>query len=188
MIWLPMLPVWFIFNLSAYLFAPILPLFSTLREGPCDNANRVAVEPRLPTWLAWYDTPDNSLYGDYAWRNEHCQDGWETYWGAVKWLWRNPACGFEQHGPLAASIAPTDVPKAYGNINVQDKPVGCAGVCFTRVGIYWHLCTVIKTLPGYCLYWNFGWRLKTYAENPERVKTEPTARYIFSPRFNKFNS
>jgi hypothetical protein len=56
----------------------------------------------LPKWLAWFQTPDNSL--DAGWR---VQGNFGTYlidgavptgvmlwWYRVLWLWRNPAYGF----------------------------------------------------------------------------------------------
>lgn len=37
-------------------------------------------------------TPDNSLWGDDGWKNIHCPK-YKSYWGMVKWLYRNPAYG-----------------------------------------------------------------------------------------------
>ncbi len=90
-----LLIVYIPFFIFAMLSAPILPLFAEMRNGPADNNHTQAVEPRLPNWLFWFDTStDNSLWGDYGWRTIHCPKYWNTYWGMVLWLWRNPACGF----------------------------------------------------------------------------------------------
>lgn len=89
MIWFAMLPLEIAFTLLALLLAPVLPLFARDEYGFCDNANAMRTEPRLPSWLSWFMTPDNSLYGDAGWRTEHCPDHWHDYWGMVQWLWRN---------------------------------------------------------------------------------------------------
>lgn len=81
------------FGLLNLIVAPILPAFREMREGLVDNANGVRVEPRLPTWLSWFDTSDNSIYGDGGWRTEHCPY-YATYFGMVRWLWRNGGHNF----------------------------------------------------------------------------------------------
>lgn len=100
--------VYILFFILAMALAPVLPMFAVMRYGPADNAHRYAIEPRLPAWLFWFDTStDNSLWGDNGWRTLHCQKRWNTYWGMVLWLWRNPACGFAW-SVLARSITPDD--------------------------------------------------------------------------------
>ena len=71
--YLILLLAYLVFFIVAMLVAPLLPLFATMRDGPADNANKRAVEPRLPRWLFWFDTStDNSLWGDHGWRTKHC--------------------------------------------------------------------------------------------------------------------
>lgn len=90
-----LLLVYIPFFLFSMLAAPLLPLFAEMRDGPADNNHGRALEPRLPNWLFWFDTStDNSLWGDFGWRTKHCPKYWNTYWGMVCWLWRNPASGF----------------------------------------------------------------------------------------------
>lgn len=84
------------FFVLALLAAPFLPLFARPHPGSIDNNNGHAIEPRLPRWLAWFQTPDNSLLGDSNWKATH--DG--SYLAQVQWLWRNPAYGFAW-SPLA---------------------------------------------------------------------------------------
>lgn len=189
--WLMMVPVSVGFTLLAWLVAPILPLFARSEYGFCDNANRMAVEPRLPGWLSWFMTPDNSLWGDAGWRTEHCPNHWDSYLGMVLWLWRNPAYGFEWSGPLCAHIMPDAMVKYSGDPGVQNRPRGKAGYCFTRIfnpdgTAYWHLYLVAPVGGGYCLNINLGWKLKTYAEDPTRTQTGPRALYCFSPRVTAF--
>lgn len=185
MTWLILLPLWAAFNLLAYLLAPVLPRFAFNRLGLCDNGNAIRVEPRLPDWLGWLQTDDNSLYGDYGWRTEHCPD-WYTDWGMTKWLWRNPAVGFER-SVLAAQIKPSMRLRKLGNPEIQDAPHGKGGVCFVMLGWYWNLVVVIP-LGSRCFKLDIGWQLKTYAEQPHRIATQPTARYAMSVRLPTFKT
>lgn len=180
-----LLPLWLVFNLLAYLIAPVLPLFAENRIGLCDNGNASRVEPRLPSWLGWFDTSDNSLYGDHGWRTKHCPD-WNSYFGMVKWLWRNPAYGFEC-AVLSAKIGPDDVVAFSGDPWIEDQPNGKEGYCLVRIGDYWDFSYIKRISDNYCIKLHVGWKLKTYAEKPERVKTEPVAQYVFSPRIAKFS-
>ncbi|MEX5533441.1 DUF7338 family protein, partial [Pseudomonas syringae] len=58
-------------QLFAYAVTPLLPLFAVMRYGALDNANSYGMGLRLPEWLAWFDTPDNSLHGDDNWVANH---------------------------------------------------------------------------------------------------------------------
>lgn len=174
--WFAFLPLNILMNLLAYVLAPVLPIFAVNRMGASDNGSKQAIEPRLPSWLNWFMTPDNSLWGDEGWRKEHCPRYWDTYIGMVGWLWRNPAYGFDR--AIGATILPDDTVSFRGNPQVQDKPAYKAGYCFTTIRDYWHL----KFVSEYCNF-DFGWRLKTYAEDPSRIETQPLAPFVFSPRF-----
>lgn len=176
------------FYLLAMLIAPILPLFAELRNGPIDNANGEGVEPRLPRWLFWFDTStDNSLWGDHGWRTKHCPRYWSTYLGMVLWLWRNPAYGFNWHGPICARLDPGAKVTFSGDPHIQNRPNFKPGYCLTTVtnpdgSSYWHLYWVKRINAQYCFNVNLGWKLKTYAEDPTRLKTESRAMFSFSPR------
>lgn len=142
--YLILLPLSWLFSLLALLLAPILPIFAEPRMGKVNNADKEAIGPRLPKWLSWFDTPDNSLYGDQGheerWKYAH------SYLQMVVWLFRNPAYGFEWNGPLAANIKPEDVVEVSGNpwIKNRDNPV--AGWYFCTVGDFWNYKLI---LPGY---------------------------------------
>lgn len=184
--WLALAVVSLIFTALAMLLAPVLPLAARNRRGLSDNARRMTDEPRLPPWLSWFQTPDNSLWGDVGWRTIHCQDHWDSYLGMVLWLWRNPAYGFEG-SVLAARIGPASVVTWSGDTGIRNQPVGRAGRCFTKVmneegTIYWHLYWVRPISAGRCLNVNLGWKLKTYAEVPARVLIESRAMFCCSPR------
>src|SRR6185369_16465594 len=98
--WLFYLLALIVMTIVAWIVTPILPAFAKPRMGPIDNNHGQAVEPRLPLWLAWFDTPDNSLLGDSNWKATH--DG--GYWSQVQWLYRNTLYGFKW-GPLAAPMS-----------------------------------------------------------------------------------
>lgn len=91
--WALYLPIMLVFGMISKALAPILPAFREDRHGPIDNNHGTAIEPRLPKWLAWFDTDDNSLYGDHGWKTKHTKDH-TSYWGMVGWLLRNGGHGF----------------------------------------------------------------------------------------------
>jgi hypothetical protein len=192
--WFALLIPWAVFNIIAYLGAPILALFAVDRLGPIDNNNGTDIEPRLPLWLAWFDSYDNSLLGDGAWKRMEAghwewranYSGWlQQYLGRVGWLLRNPAYGFER-AILAAKIKPTDIVDVFGDPCIQDKPVGREGSCYTEVGDYWAFDFVRRIGDTRCIKINLGWKLKTYAEDPTRVATQSIAQYVVSPRLTTF--
>jgi len=171
--WFALLPCWLIFNIFALCVNWLLPMFSVMRDGPINNNNGFAVEPRLPTWLSWFDTFDNSLLGDGGFRATH--DG--GYWSQVAWLYRNNCYGFER-SVLAAKIAPmAQVTHLTGDPFITDKPNGRAGDCYVEIGSYWSYDLVLRLTKTKCVKLSFGWKLKTYAEDPSRIAEEPIAQY-----------
>lgn len=75
-----------------YPLALIAPLFARPLYGAIENNNGKAVEPRLPDWLSWFGTDDNSLYGDTG--HKLRVGDYKSYFGMVQWLWRNGFHGF----------------------------------------------------------------------------------------------
>ena len=69
-------------TLLALLLSPILPLFASDISGKLNNGSRIGVGPRLPSWLNWFMTPDNSLYGDDSFIAVNSQ----SYLSQIKWL------------------------------------------------------------------------------------------------------
>ena len=63
-LYLLLIPVSLILTLVAIILAPVLPMLATAQEGWLDNHAKWGFGPRLPTWLSWFQTPDNSLDGD----------------------------------------------------------------------------------------------------------------------------
>lgn len=182
--WLFLAVAYVVFYLVAMLLAPVLPAFAVMREGPADNNNRQAIEPRLPAWLFWFDTSyDNGLWGDTGWRTKHCQKWWGTYFGMVRWLWRNAACGF-CWSVLARKIdqAETFTYTHSGNGLDVDKGQGKFG---------WYF---IKSSRGafslrWCREWNWlifnfeaGWLLDIYVKSEQAKIDHPRAAFQFQPQ------
>ena len=88
--WLAMVPVMLLVTALTFPLAFVLPFFATEQEGPLNNGNEYGLGPRLPKWLSWFQTPDNSLDGDNGWKTEHWQ-----------WRFRLPAplCTYVNDSP-----------------------------------------------------------------------------------------
>lgn len=172
------------FYLTAMLLAPVLPLFAEKRLGPANNSGAQAIEPRLPTWLAWFDTSmDNSLWGDEGWRVKHCPQHWDTYLGMVLWLWRNPAAGFcwsVLSHPLDRYDY-FDVSHSGNGLDV-DKGAGRYGWYFiqSRSGAFsYRWCKKVGTKV---LSFEAGWLLDIYVKNPAERERTPRAPFQFQPQ------
>lgn len=165
------LVVYLVFQVFAWIITPLLPLFNESRLGPIDNANQVGIEPRLPRWLAWFDTPDNSLLGDNTWKQIHTN----SYWSIVAWLYRNSLYGFKWT-VLAASINTGRIFDGNTQINYKGPIFGTLKV---TCGKYWQLKTVIpsKIFSGKCWVLNFGWLLDDV--------NQQKALFMFSPRLKR---
>lgn len=183
------LVVYFVFYIISMILAPVLPAFRIVREGPVNNNNGRAVEPYLPDWLFWFSTNyDNSLYGDSGWRTIHCADDWDTYWGMVKWLWRNAACGFSW-SVLAEKIEEHDV-FSYthsGNGLDVDKGHGKFGWYLIKVDnkpnlFYYRWC---KQFGFGIMSFSAGWLLSGYVNDATAHKTHPLALFEFQPQFKR---
>lgn len=173
--WLACLLALFLMTVVAMLVTPLLPLFATPRMGPVDNAHGHAVEPRLPTWLGWFDTPDNSLLGDARWRSEH--DG--GYGSQVAWLYRNQLYGFKW-GPLAAPMVEPRHIDGDPNINRNN---GRYGVLRIRMGSYWQWkCVKPIGRSGYCWMINLGWMLNDPGQTRALFMLSPRCVPITAPR------
>jgi len=151
-----LLPCWLAMEILGKTLWPILPIFAVNRYGPVDNNNGTAVEPRLPTWLAWFDTPDNSLWGDTGWRTIHCPDNWNTYKGMALWLLRNSSVGFSRT-VLARTVHQEDI-KWSGNPHIQaDQNI--TGVFKANDGKGTWQYKRVFPLFGKYIGLNFGWNI-----------------------------
>lgn len=113
--WLGLAPLSIIISLVAKLLAPILPAFAS-RDG------------WLPSWLWWFQTPDNPLDGDNGWKSGHWLWAYHlppvisTYVRRVGWLLRNSAYGFDAFAGFDGK--PTAALRAWGNVKAADAVPG----------------------------------------------------------------
>ncbi|WP_118181316.1 DUF7338 family protein [Paraburkholderia phosphatilytica] len=104
----------FVVTLLAYLLAPLLPLFAIGR-------------PTLPSWLAYFQTPDNPLDGDANFQANvapfrGAQTGWRQYINRIFWLLRNPAYGFGLTVIAFQATKGALVARKRGNLDVSGGP------------------------------------------------------------------
>ena len=181
--WFLFLPVMVAVTLLTFPLAFVLPLFAVERQGVIDNGTGWGWGHYLPNWLKWFQTPDNSLDGDYGWKTEHWQ--WRfrlpapicTYVGMVGWLWRNPGYGvgvvyFDSTVPVTATYS--------GNSAVNDSP-GVEGYCLVHAGGLFQLVWVKRIGASKCIYCNLGWNIKGLINDP---RNRYTATFAFSPRIS----
>ena len=64
-----LLILYIVVYIFAMVFAPVFVQFAEMRFGPTNNKNSEGVEPRLPSWLFWFDT---------SYDNSPCYRDWET--------------------------------------------------------------------------------------------------------------
>lgn len=155
----------FAFDVLANLIAPILPLFAKPSLGQSNNGIETLVEPRLPSWLSWFMTPDNSLYGDKGWQTIHYPN-YKSYTGQWLWLVRNNAHGLV-NGPLAARFNSLSDIKHEGNPWLHKNNHEHVGQKFyATCGNYFQYMTVRK-IPtiNRAIFFNIGWQFDPFIED-----------------------
>lgn len=154
----------------ALLVTPILPLFREWRHGWCDNGKYTAESMRLPLWLSWFDTPDNSLLGDARWAAEHSGG----YWSMVGWLYRNSLYGFKWTVLSMAVMPEQQVREGSADIGYQGHRYG--KLTITQPNGAWQY-KIVRPLFGRVFEGNFGWLLDDTSKQQ--------ALFMFSPRIKK---
>ena len=173
-----LVPVSLVLTLIAVIIAPVLPVFASYVYGWCDNHAYEAIEPRLPNWLGWFQTPDNSLEGDNTFKNLNPP----SYWSQVKWLWRNPAYSF---GLRYLGVPYHAVVK--GDTSIKDNDKAKAGWCFVTVNNLFQFRWVCPIGFNRCLYCNFGHNILALVDPnvmPKPLKYQAT--FVFSPRISGY--
>ena len=130
------------------------PIFAKPTLGQLENGQQTGVAPRLPSWLSDYDTPDNGLTGDSAFKETHPNG---TYFDMVAWLYRNTLYGWQVKNCAEVIGVPRIVT---GNININYH-TGVCGFLDITAGEYWQHkeVTPLKWFPSYCKVINKGWNL-----------------------------
>lgn len=134
----------------------------------------------LPTWLSWFQTPDDSLDHDYG---DKCfpglQTGWRRWYSRVAWLYRNSMYGFAIN-VLGASTRKTDILVFLGDPLTSNRPIhsGLAKWALYRDGkqIYFQWYYVRQWSATRCIRINLGWKLWGFEEG----ESTP-CQLVFSP-------
>jgi hypothetical protein len=177
-IYILLVPISLILTLLAVILAPILPVFARDRMGGCDNNARQCIGPRLPRWMNWFMTPDNSLDGDFAF--EHLNP--PSYWSRVKWLWRNPAYSFG----LRYLSAPFNTTQS-GDPTIRDNDNARAGWLKVHANGLFQIVWIRPIGFRRCLYVNLGWNIRALVDTNINPKPNPyEATFVFSPRISGF--
>ena len=178
-VYLLLAPLSLLITLLALVISPILPLFATNQEGWLDNHSSWGMGPRLPTWLNWFQTPDNSLDGDATF----AQLNPPSYLSQVKWLCRNPAYAFALRylvPPYSATFA--------GDNTIKDNDNAKEGWCLVHAnGLFQFTCVKRIFSSSRCIYVNMGWNIRGLVDNNVQPKPNPwQATFVFSPRISGF--
>lgn len=173
-------------TLTAWVVAPVLPLFALDKMS-------------LPKWLSWFDTPDNPLDGDEGFITLHAPfkgnvSGIKRYVNRVCWLWRNPAYGFS-YNVLGANLKTLPVVIA-GNDRVSDsrdletnRKTGLSGFVLVRSDPYFEFYFVrqYKNLP-HCFRLRLGWKLLGFIQAKNDWPLTRKGQFVLSVKpYGKFD-
>lgn len=174
-----MIPISLILTLIALVTAPLMVLLAEQRDGWLDNGSIWGRGPRLPTWLNWFMTPDNSLDGDATFDRLNGR----SYWSRVKWLWRNPAYSYG-----LAMVNNPYYTRVRGDKTIKDNDNAKAGWCFVRANGLFQLRIVVHIVgTDRCFLCNLGWNIMGLVDDnvmPKPLVWEAT--FVFSPRISGY--
>ena len=173
-----LVPISLVLTLLALITAPVMPLFAKQIDGWLDNHSIWGIGPRLPTWLNWFMTPDNSLDGDATFQAINGR----SYWSKVKWLWRNPAYSFALR--YIASPYTTEV---LGDPTIKDNDNAKKGWCLVHANGLFQFTIVAPIGFSRCIYINLGWNVRGLVDvNVHPKPTNWQATFVFSPRLSGY--
>ena len=176
--WIILVPINLLVTILTVILSPVLPMFATEQYGPLDNNSAQGFGPRLPKWLSWFQTPDNSLDGDATFERLNPP----SYMSKIKWLIRNPGYGFSVHyltAPYYTTVS--------GDPTIKDNDNAKAGWCCVNSNGLFQLRLVLPIGFSRCLYCNFGWNIMGLADPNLTPKPNPwEATFAFSPRISGF--
>lgn len=184
--WITCLLVTLLMVPLAWLLPPALVLFARDRHGLVHNGNREGFEPRLPEWLDWFQTPDNSLLGDDG--HKARWPGWPRYVKMVAWLWRNRLYGLRWTA-LSVRVEAGDKADVTGDMRIKNRADAVAGRFFLRYGSAWQYKAVVPVWSGKAIQINLGWVLDSFFEKtaPATVAhTSGNAIFTSSVRLTEF--
>ena len=178
-----------VITIIAFIIAPVLPFFATIQDGPLLNGTAYGPGPRLPKWLNWFMTPDNSLDGDEGWQTEHWQWRYKfptaiaCYIGQVGWLWRNPAYSYGMKY-IDGNVEPTYT----GDPTIKDNANAKEGYLLVHEDrLFQYVCVKRIFKTNKCFYINLGWNIRALLD-PGNRKNPYRATFVFSPRVSGFDN
>jgi hypothetical protein len=177
-VYLILVPINLVITLLSLILAPTLPLFGVHKEWWLDNHSKRGIGFVLPSWLNWFNTPDNDLYGDATFQRINGI----SYWSMVKWLLRNPAYSFA----LRYITAPYTT-KVIGDKTIKDNDNAKAGWCLVYANGLFQFTSVTPIGFSRCIYANFGWNIRGLVD--DNVQPKPSkwqATFVFSPRLSGY--
>jgi len=166
-------------TLLGLILAPVLPLLAEQRDGWLDNHSVYGRGPRLPLWLDWFMTPDNSLDGDATFEQINVR----SYWSKVKWLVRNPCYAFG----IKYLIVPFHA-TYIGDNTIKDNDNAKEGWCLVHANGIFQFTYVKRILSSSrCVYVNLGWNIRALVDDnymPKPLLYQAT--FVFSPRISGY--
>jgi hypothetical protein len=179
LIYLFLVPISLLTTLVAVLFAPVMVLFNVQKEWWCDNHSYQAVGPVLPSWLNWFNTPDNTLDGDASFQQLFPE---KNYWSHVHWLWRNPAYSFALRYVSAPYITSVS-----GDPTIKDNDNAKAGWCLVNANGLFQFTFITPIGFNRCFMVNLGWNIRGLVDvNVQPKPDQWQATFSFSPRISGF--
>ena len=146
----------------------------------------------LPSWLSWFDTPDNTLDGDDGYKTLHApfkgtQTGIKQYINRWFWLLRNPSYGFDI-SVLGATV--TELPVVIkGDLLVSNnqnlttgRKTGLSGsVYITDDSNHFEYYYVRQWgSSSKCFRLRLGWKLSGYINAPQFFPLGSKTQFVFS--------
>ena len=178
LLYIVLVPISLIITLISLPLGIIFPLFATQQEGWLDNAGRYGLGPRLPKWLGWFQTWDNSLDGDATFESLNPP----SYWSKVKWLWRNPAPSFG----IRTLTSPYNC-SYKGDPSIKDNDNAKEGWLLVHAnGLFQYTCVRRILSTSRCFYVNFGWNVRALVDPDVHPGATYIATFVFSPRISGF--
>ncbi len=178
LVYLALVPISLVITLLALVIAPVMPVFAKDSVGWLDNGSKWGVGPRLPKWLSWFQTPDNSLNGDATFERLNPP----SYWSKVKWLWRNPAYAFALkyiHSPYETTVS--------GDPTIKDNDNAKKGWCLVHANGLFQFTLVAPIGFSRCVYVNLGWNIRGLVDVNVQPKPDNwEATFVFSPRLSGY--
>ncbi|MFZ9611226.1 MAG: DUF7338 family protein [Methylococcales bacterium] len=178
LLYIVLVPLNLLATLLAVILSPIMPIFATQQEGYLNNGSAYGMGPRLPKWLSWFQTWDNSLDGDATF----VANNPPSYVSKIKWLVRNPAPSVA----LRTLTSPYDT-SYKGDPSIKDNDNAKAGWLFVKVnGLFQYACVKRILSTDRCFYVNLGWNIRALVDPNVHPGTTYIATFVFSPRISGF--